>query len=52
MMYFASQGKVSNDKTTIEENNIEAGTTIEMSLRMIGGMDKESRWKQPRQKRV
>ena len=45
MMYLASQGKVLNDKTTIEENNIEAGTTIEMSLRIIGGMDKEEQMK-------
>ena len=31
MMYPASQGKVLNDKKTIKENNIEAGTTIQMS---------------------
>ena len=26
-------------KNTIEENNIEAESTIEMSLRLLGGMD-------------
>ena len=30
-----------NDKKTIEENNIEAETTIEMSLRVSGGMGKD-----------
>ena len=41
-MHLASQGKVLNDKRTIEENNnTEAGTTIEMSLRMMGVMEKE-----------
>ena len=35
------QGKVLKDKKTIEENNIEAGATIEMSLRVMGGMEKE-----------
>ena len=28
-----------NEKKTIEENNIGAETTIEMSLRLLGGMD-------------
>ena len=41
MMYLVSQGKVLNDKKTIEESNIEASTTIEMSLRKTGGMEKE-----------
>ena len=40
-MHLASQGKVLNDKKTIEENSVEAGTTIEMSLRIIGGIEKE-----------
>ena len=38
MMYLASQRKVLKTK---EENIIEAGTTIEMSLRKIGWMEKE-----------
>ena len=40
VMYFANQWKMLNDKQTIEENNIEAETTIEMSLRVLGGMEK------------
>ena len=40
-MYFLNQGKVLNDKKTIEESNTEAGATIEMSLRIMGGMEKE-----------
>ena len=39
-MYLVSQGKVLNDKKTLEENNIEAGTTIEMSMRIMGEMQK------------
>ena len=31
--------KVMNEKKTIEKNNIGAETTIEMSLRLLGGMD-------------
>ena len=34
------QGKVLNDKKTTEESNIEAETVIEMSLRLLGGMEK------------
>ena len=33
------QGKVRREKKTIEENNIGAETTIEMTLRLLGGMD-------------
>ena len=40
MMYLVNQGKVLNDGKTIE-NNSEVGTTIEMSLRILGGMKKE-----------
>ena len=29
-----------NEKKTKEENNIGTGTTIEMSLRLLGGMEK------------
>ena len=39
MTYLVHQGKVMNEKRTMEENNIRAETTIEMSLRMLGGMD-------------
>ena len=28
-----------NEKKTMEENNVGAETTIEMSLRLLGGMD-------------
>ena len=38
--YLTHQGKVLNDKKTIEESNIEAETTIEMSPRLLGGMGK------------
>ena len=38
--FLTHQGKVLNDKKTIEESNIEAQTTIEMSLRLLGGMEK------------
>ena len=34
-MYLVHQGKVMNEKKTIEENNIGTETTIEMSLRRI-----------------
>ena len=37
---FTHQGKVLNDKKTREENNIGAEATIEMSLRLLGGMEK------------
>ena len=37
MTYLVHQGKVMNEKKTIEENNIGAETTIETSL--LGGMD-------------
>ena len=37
MTYLVHQGKVMNEKK--EENNIGAETTIEMSLRLLGGMD-------------
>ena len=40
-LYLVNQGKVLKDKKTIEESNIEAGATIEMSLRIIGWMKKE-----------
>ena len=39
MTYPVHQGKVMKDKKTIEENNIGAKTTIEMSLRLLGGME-------------
>ena len=39
-MYFVHQGKVMNEKKTKEENNIGTETTIEMSLRLLGGMEK------------
>ena len=40
MTDLAHQGKVMNEKKTIEENNIGAETTMEMSLRLLGGMEK------------
>ena len=38
--YLVHQGKVLNDKKSMEENNIGAHVTIEMSLRLRGGMEK------------
>ena len=38
-LYLVNQGKVLNDKKTMEESSFEAGATIEMSLN--GGMKKE-----------
>ena len=40
MTYLVHQGKVLNDKKTTKENNIGAEATIEMSLRIFGGMEK------------
>ena len=37
--YLTHQGKMLKNKSTIKENNIEAEFTIEMSLRLLGGMD-------------
>ena len=37
--YLTHQGKVLNDKKTIEESNIGAETTIEMSPRLLGGLE-------------
>ena len=39
MTYLVHQGKVMHEKKTKEENNIGAETMIEMSLRLLGGMD-------------
>ena len=39
MTYIVYQGRVLNDKETIEENNIGAEATIEMSLRLLGGTE-------------
>ena len=40
MTYFVHHGKVMNEEKTIKENNIGTETTIEMSLRLLGGMEK------------
>ena len=40
MTYLVHHGKVLNEKRTIEENNIGTELTIEMSLRLLGGMEK------------
>ena len=40
MTYLVHKGKMMNEKKTIKENNIEAEATIEMSLRLLGGMEK------------
>ena len=40
-LYIVNQVKVLNDKQTIEESSTEARATIEMSLRIMGGMEKE-----------
>ena len=40
MTYLAHKGKVMVEKKTIEENNIEAEATLELSLRLLGGVEK------------
>ena len=40
MTYLVHKGKVMSEKKTIKENNIEEDATIEMSLRLLGGMEK------------
>ena len=40
MTYLLNQGKVLNEKKTIEENNIGIDTTVVMSLRLLGGVEK------------
>ena len=40
MTYIVHHGKVMNENKTIEENNIGTETTIEISLRLLGGMEK------------
>ena len=40
MTYLVHRGKVMSEKETTKENNIEAEATIEMSLRRLGGMEK------------
>ena len=37
--HLTHQGKMLKNNKKIEENNIEAESTIEMSLRVLGGMD-------------
>ena len=39
MTYLVHKGKVMIEKKTIEENNIEAEASLEMSLRLLGGME-------------
>ena len=40
MMYLVNQGKVLNENKTIEEKNIGNDSTVVMSLRLLGGMEK------------
>ena len=40
MTYLVHKGKVMSEKKAIKENNNEAEATIEMSLRLLGGMEK------------
>ena len=40
MTYLVHKGKVMREKKTKEENDIEAEATLEMSLRLLGGMEK------------
>ena len=41
MTHLVHKGKMMSEKKTIKENNIEAEATIEMSLRFLGGVEKE-----------
>ena len=49
--YLTDQGKMLKNRSTIEENNIEAESTIEMSLRLLGGMDESDLIRNGRRKR-
>ena len=40
MTYLVHKRKMMSEKKTIKEHNIEAEATIEMSLRLLGGMEK------------
>ena len=40
MTFLVHHGKVLNEERTIQENNIGTETTIDMSLRLLGGMEK------------
>ena len=40
MTYLVHKGKMMSEKKTIKENNVEAEATIEMSLRFLGGIEK------------
>ena len=39
MIRLVHKGKMISEKKTMKENNIEAKATIEMSLRLLGGME-------------
>ena len=52
MTYLVHHGKVMNQKKTIEENNIGTETTIETSLKLLGGMERASRWTHWNQKKI
>ena len=39
MAYLVHKGKMVSEKKTMKENDIEAEATIEMSLRLLGGME-------------
>ena len=39
--YLTHQGKMLKNKKTIEEHNIEGETTVEMSMRLLGGMEED-----------
>ena len=47
MTHLVHKGKVMNEKKTIKENNMEAEATIEMSLRLLGGMEKNGQMDTP-----
>ena len=40
MMYLVNQGRVLNEKKTIGENNIRIDSAVVLSLRLLGGMEK------------
>ena len=52
MTYFVHQGKVMNEKKTIEENNIGTEATLEMSLRLLGRMERMNKWTHKKQKKT
>ena len=51
MIRLVHKGKTKSGKKSMKENNIEAKETIEMSLRLLGGMDVNEKWTHTKRKK-